>query len=72
MSAVYAIDSVVLSGVVWFVIGAAVLIFELVALFGDEELPTIGDVLSHVMRSTAGRWFMLVGWVWLGWHLFVR
>jgi hypothetical protein len=28
--------------------------------------------LATVMNSRAGRWLLLLGWLWLGWHLFVR
>lgn len=33
---------------------------------------TAGGALSFVMRTRLGRWFVLLGWWWLGWHLFAR
>ena len=36
------------------------------------ELRALGDVLAFLMRPRVGRWFVLIGWLWLGWHLFVR
>jgi uncharacterized protein DUF6186 len=33
---------------------------------------TLGQVLARARRSTAGRCLLLAGWLWLGWHLFVR
>jgi Family of unknown function (DUF6186) len=56
---------------VWVALAASTLIAEAVALFSDR-FPTVGDVLSFLMRSRFGRWFLLLGWFWLGWHLFIR
>jgi Family of unknown function (DUF6186) len=61
---------VVLAG--WVVLGLAMLVTEVVGLLSGGRFPTLGDVLSFLMRSRVGRWFVLIGWVWLGWHLFVR
>jgi hypothetical protein len=56
----------------WIALGLATLTAEVVGLLSNGRLPTLGDVLSFLMRSRVGRWFVLIGWVWLGWHLFVR
>jgi hypothetical protein len=56
----------------WIVLGLATLVAEVVGLLSGGRFPTLGDVLSFLMRSRVGRWFVLLGWVWLGWHLFVR
>lgn len=61
---------VVLAG--WIVLGLATLTVEVIGLLSGGRFPTLGDVLSFLMRSRVGRWFVLIGWVWLGWHLFVR
>jgi hypothetical protein len=37
-----------------------------------NRIPTAGQWLGYVMRSTAGRALILVGWLWLGWHYFAR
>ena len=34
--------------------------------------PTIGDAINAVVRRRAGRPLLLAGWLWLGWHFFVR
>ena len=34
--------------------------------------PTLGQAVLMVARRPAGRAFVLTGWLWLGWHLFVR
>ena len=57
---------------VWAVLAASALAAETVALVVTDRFPTAGDVLSFLMRSRFGRWFLLLGWFWLGWHLFVR
>jgi hypothetical protein len=56
----------------WVVLGLAVLAAEVAGLLSGGRFPTLGDVLSFLMRSRVCRWFVLIGWVWLGWHLFVR
>jgi hypothetical protein len=33
---------------------------------------TIGDALALIMRNRVGRALVVVAWLWLGWHLFVR
>ena len=58
--------------IVWIVLGILLVGVELVALVGSERFPTAGDVFTSLMRSNAGRWFVLAGWAWFGWHLFVR
>jgi Family of unknown function (DUF6186) len=55
----------------WAVLAAAVLAVEAAAIV-TGRLPTAGDVVGSVVRRRAGRWLVLVGWLWLGWHVFVR
>jgi hypothetical protein len=55
----------------------AVLVVVMVALDGWARWRrlsdlTAGGVLSFVMRPLLGRWLLLLGWWWLGWHLFAR
>jgi hypothetical protein len=52
-------------------LGGALLVLEVVGR-RLRVVPTFGDVLSFLMRSGPGRWAVLVGWWWLGWHFFVR
>ena len=37
-----------------------------------RRIPTIRLAASELARRRAGRWLMLAGWLWIGWHLFVR
>ena len=36
------------------------------------RMATLGQAASWVVRRPAGRWLLLAGWLWIGWHLFVR
>jgi hypothetical protein len=38
----------------------------------SHRLCTIGDAVAAVARHGVVRLFLLGGWLWLGWHLFVR
>ena len=33
---------------------------------------TLGQALRRVTRVPAGRFVLLAGWLWAGWHTFVR
>jgi len=37
-----------------------------------QRTPTLGQALSRLMKVRAARPFLLAGWLWLGWHTFVR
>lgn len=57
--------------------GFAVVIVVLAALeiLGRRKsspIPTLGQILGYAMRPRAGRFLILVGWLWLGWHFFSR
>lgn len=52
-------------------IAAALLGCQLASLVW-RRIPTIGQAASVVAGRRAGRWLLLAGWLWAGWHLFVR
>lgn len=54
------------------VLVAAALALELRARRGGAGTPSLGDLADEVTRRPWGRAGALVGWLWLGWHLFVR
>lgn len=33
---------------------------------------TFGELVGAVVSLNPTRWLLLVGWLWLGWHLFAR
>ncbi len=43
-----------------------------VASVASRRFPSIGQAAAVVTRRRAGRYLVLAGWLWLGWHLFVR
>lgn len=49
----------------------ALVVLQLASLVSGRT-PTIGQVASMITSRRSGRWLLLAGWLWLGWHLFVR
>jgi hypothetical protein len=43
-----------------------------VAALRGADVATIGAVVRALTRRRPARWLLLAGWLWLGWHLFVR
>jgi len=59
------------------IIGFAVVIIALAGLeiLGrrkNSPIPALGELLGYAMRPRAGRFLILLGWLWLGWHFFSR
>jgi hypothetical protein len=42
------------------------------ALRMPERLPSLGRVITHVMRTRTGRVGVFVAWAWVGLHFFAR
>ena len=61
--------TVTLAGYV--VLALALVVCEVAALL-TRRIPTLGQAVSGVVRRPVGRWLLLGGWLWIGWHLFVR
>lgn len=57
---------------VWAVLISLWLALEVAGRLSHERIPRLGDWLRWLMRSREGRWLVLVGWLFLGWHFFVR
>jgi hypothetical protein len=38
----------------------------------NSRIPTVGQWLGYLMKPRIGRFIVLVGWWWLGWHYFAR
>jgi hypothetical protein len=53
-------------------IGVAALVVELVARRPGSRVPTISQLLGHLMREKWGRLVMLLAWWWLGFHFLSR
>ncbi len=56
----------------WCALTLAGVVLEIMARLGARHLSTAGQTLRCVMGSTVGRWAVVLGWMWLGWHFFVR
>ena len=55
----------------YYVIAALLLGCQLATLV-SSRMPTIGQLAALIASRRAGRWLLLAGWLWVGWHLFVR
>ena len=56
----------------WIVLAGAVVALELRARLRRGRFATLGETVSVVLRVPLVRVLALAGWLWLGWHLFVR
>jgi hypothetical protein len=45
---------------------------EILARRKNSPIPKLGEILGYAMRPKAGRFLILLGWLWLGWHFFSR
>jgi Family of unknown function (DUF6186) len=50
----------------------AVALLALQAMTSRRGALTLGQLTNRVMRRRSVRIVFLLGWAWLGWHLFVR
>lgn len=55
-----------------FVVLAVVIVGVQVAALRGANVATLGTVVRALARRWPARWLLLAGWLWLGWHLFVR
>lgn len=57
--------------VAWAVV--AVLVVGLI-VFGERRrvVASLGAVVASLRRTRPGRAALVLGWMWLGWHLFAR
>ncbi len=53
------------------VLAAAVVGYQLAGLIW-RSTPTLGQALTDITHRRAARYVLLAGWLWLGWHVFVR
>jgi hypothetical protein len=57
--------------VLWVLIAACLVGWQLFTML-SKRLPTVAIVFQQARRFWPTRWLVLLVWVWLGWHLFVR
>lgn len=53
------------------VLGAGVTL-QAVAVRHPDKVPTLGRVLTHVMRTRTGRVGVCIAWTWVGLHFFAK
>jgi hypothetical protein len=53
------------------VLAAAAVAYQAAGLL-LHRTPTLGQALQAAKRLPAGRLVLVVAWLWLGWHTFVR
>jgi hypothetical protein len=56
---------------IWAVIWSAIAVWQVVTV-RSPGLPSFASVIRLARRSWFLRWVLLLFWVWLGWHIFVR
>jgi len=56
---------------VWSSLAASLVIVQVVAVT-TRRIPTLGDLIRTTVQRRAVRIICLAGWLWLGWHFFVR
>lgn len=49
----------------------AMVIYQLLSVI-HRRSATLGQTFRKLKRSAAGRLVLAAGWLWMGWHLFVR
>jgi hypothetical protein len=62
--------AVILAG--WVVLAVTAAAVELRARARPSRLVTLGAAVALAFRIRFVRFAVLAGWLWLGWHLFVR
>ena len=58
--------------VLWLVAAGALGACEVASRRIRRGGPTAGQVLRSARGHLAGRLVLVIGWVWLGWHVFAR
>jgi len=56
----------------YLIVAAAAISLQVIAVRQPRRLPSLGQVLSHVMQSRTGRVGVVVAWAWIGLHFFAR
>ena len=60
------------SYLVWGAVGAAALLLWLLSYLRPTAVAHPADVVGKVATHPVGRVILVIGFMWLGWHLFAR
>lgn len=61
-----------ISLLVWSLVGITLVACEVAAILTRGAVPRFGTVVRRVVANPAARTVLLLGWMWQGWHQFVR
>jgi hypothetical protein len=56
----------------YLIVLASGITLQLLGIFRPDRFPTLGRVLTHVMRTRTGRVGVFVAWAWIGLHFFAK
>ena len=57
---------------VWSVVGVGLVACEFAAVWTRGAVPRFDTVMRRVLANPVARVVLLLGWMWQGWHQFVR
>lgn len=57
---------------IWVALGSSLVAWQAICLARRPRLPTFGDIVALLARRGPTRLALALGWLWLGWHVFVR
>ena len=56
----------------WMVAAVALVMCEVASRTLEHGWPTAAELLCLARGHLAGRFLLIIGWIWLGWHVFAR
>jgi hypothetical protein len=57
---------------VWGALGLITLACQFAVSMSKGRLPSLLAVVRRLTSFRLGRWILVLGWMWLGWHSFAR
>ncbi|HEY5024363.1 MAG TPA: DUF6186 family protein [Acidimicrobiales bacterium] len=58
--------------IVWVALGAVFVLGQLAATVSKGRVPGLGSLVGPIIHRGAGRYLLVLAWMWLGWHAFAR
>lgn len=58
--------------IVWAVLGSSLVVGQFASWTSHGRLPGLGRFVRRVIANRAGRYLLVLAWMWLGWHAFAR
>jgi hypothetical protein len=57
---------------IWALVGVGAITLALLSVTVPKWVATLRTSVAALVASPWRRWIVLLGWMWLGWHLFAR